>query len=181
MRSLFGICDIDIRVSSIGKILLEELTDPFYLFQVYYIILWCFTGYIYYATVIVVLTIVSLIISVHGTYKNLKQLQKISHYSCPVKVFRKNEKNEYLDPIEVASTELVPGDLFEIPEDGLALPCDSILIDGSVIINESMLTGESTPVIKVRMSGTENIFNTKESEADKYILFGGTKVVQKRK
>ena len=181
MRSLFGICDIDIRVSSIGKILLEELTDPFYLFQVYSIFLWYFTEYVYYATVIVVLTIISLIISVHGTYKNLKQLQKISHYSCPVKVFRKNEKNEYMDPIEVSSTELVPGDLFEIPEDGLALPCDAILIDGSVIINESMLTGESTPVIKVRMSGTDNIFNTKEADSDKYILFGGTKVVQKRK
>ena len=181
MKSLFGICDIDIRVSSIGKILLEELTDPFYLFQVYSIILWYFTEYMYYASVIVVLTIVSLVVSVHGTYKNLKQLQKISHYSCPVKVYRKNESDEYMDPIEVSSTELVPGDLFEIPEDGLALPCDAILIDGSVIINESMLTGESTPVIKVRMAGTENIFNTKEADSDKYILFGGTKVVQKRK
>ena len=86
-----------------------------------------------------------------------------------------------MDPIEVSSTELVPGDLFEIPEDGLALPCDAILIDGSVIINESMLTGESTPVIKFRMPGTDNIFNTKEADSDKYILFGGTKVVQKRK
>ncbi len=34
MRLLFGIWDIDIRVSSIWKILLDELTDPFYLFQV---------------------------------------------------------------------------------------------------------------------------------------------------
>ena len=181
MKALFGICDIDIRVSSIGKILLEELTDPFYLFQVYSIILWYCTNYYWYASVIVLLTIISLIVSVHGTYKNLKQLQKISHYSCPVKVYRKNENNEYMDPIEISSTELVPGDLFEIPEDGLALPCDAILIDGSVIINESMLTGESTPVIKVRMPGTENIFNTKESDSDKYILFGGTKIVQKRK
>ena len=79
------------------------------------------------------------------------------------------------------STEFVPGDLFEIPEDELAMPCDAILIDGSVIINESMLTGESTPVIKVRMAGTENIFNTKDADSDKFILFGGTKVVQKRK
>ena len=181
MKSLFGICDIDIRVSSIGKILLEELTDPFYLFQVYSVILWYCTNYYWYASVIVILTIISLIVSVHGTYKNLKQLQKISRYSCPVKVFRKNENDEYMEPIEISSTELVPGDLFEIPEDGLALPCDAILIDGSVIINESMLTGESTPVIKVRMTGTENIFNTTKADSDKFILFGGTKIVQKRK
>ena len=181
MRLLFGICDIDIRVSSIGKILLDELTDPFYLFQVYSVILWYCTDYYYYASVIVVLTILSLVLSVYGTYKNLKQLQQISRYSCPVKVYRKNENNEFSDAVEMDSTELVPGDLFEIPEDGLAMPCDTILIDGSVIINESMLTGESTPVIKVRMAGTDNVFNTKEPDSDKYILFGGTKVVQKRK
>ena len=181
MKLIFGECDIDIRINSVGKILLEELTDPFYLFQLYSVILWYFTDYYYYASVIVFLTVLSLILSVYGTYKNLKQLQKISKYSCPVKVYRKNENNQYMDAVEMNSIELVPGDLFEIPEDGLALPCDAILIDGSVIINESMLTGESTPVIKVRMANTDNIFNTKEADSDKYILFGGTKVVQKRK
>ena len=182
MRLLFGICDIDIRVNSVGKILLDELTDPFYLFQLYSVILWYLTEYYYYASVIVLLTVVSLIVSVHGTYTNLKQLQEISRYSCQVKVYRKNEKNEFMDePVEMSSINLVPGDLFEIPDDGLALPCDTILIDGSVIINESMLTGESTPVIKIRMPETMNIFNTKETDSDKYILFGGTKVVQKRK
>ena len=182
MKSLFGICDIDIRVNSVGKILLDELTDPFYLFQLYSVTLWYCTEYYYYASVIVLLTLVSLIFSVHGTYTNLKQLQEISRYSCQVKVYRKNEKNEFMDePIEMSSEDLVPGDLFEIPDDGFALPCDTILIDGSVIINESMLTGESTPVIKIRMPETMNIFDTKESDSDKYILFGGTKVVQKRK
>ena len=111
----------------------------------------------------------------------MKQLQKISKYSCPIKVYRKKENDSLPECIQISSEELVPGDLFEIPDDGLSLPCDAILIDGSVIINESMLTGESTPVIKVRMPDTENIFNTKEADSDKYILFGGTKVVQKRK
>lgn len=76
MKSLFGICDIDIRIKSIGKILLEELTDPFYLFQVYSIILWYCTEYFYYASVIVLLTGISLYISVKNTYENLKQLKK---------------------------------------------------------------------------------------------------------
>ena len=96
MKSLFGICNIDIRVNSVGKILLDELTDPFYLFQLYSVILWYCTNYYYYASVIVILTILSLVLSVHGTYKNLKQLQKISRYSCQVKVYRKNENNEYM-------------------------------------------------------------------------------------
>ena len=31
------------------------------------------------------------------------------------------------------------------------------------------------------MAGTDNVFNTKEPDSDKYILFWGTKFVQKRK
>ena len=181
MRSLFGVCDIDIKINSMWKILLGEITDPFYLFQLYSVILWYCTRYYYYATVIVVLTILSLSISVYETHKNLKKLQEISRYSCPVKVYRKNENNKYLDPIEINSTKLVPGDLIEIPNEGNALPCDTILIGGSVIVNEAMLTGESTPVIKVRMPNSDDIYDTKTPDSDKYLLFNGTKIIQKRK
>ena len=99
----------------------DELTDPFYLFQLYSIILWYCTQYYYYATVIVVLAVISLVLSVVGTYKNLKKIQEISRYSCPVKVYRKNEANNLMQAVEMDSTELVPGDVFEVPEDGLAL------------------------------------------------------------
>ena len=181
MKRIFGICDIDIKINSCQKILFDELTDPFYLFQLYSVILWYFTNYYYYASVIVILAILSLVLSVYGTYKNLKKIQEISRYSCPVKVYRRNENNEFMGPVEISSTELVPGDMIEIPEDGLALPCDCILISGSVIVNESMLTGESTPVIKVRMTATDDIYDTNDPDFEKYILFAGTKIIQKRK
>ena len=144
------------------------MTDPFYLFQLYSIILWYCTKYYYYASVIVVLAIISLVLSVYGTYKNMKKIQEISRYSCSVKVYRRNENNEFMEGVEMNSTELVPGDVFEIPEDGLAMPCDTILISGSVIVNESMLTGESTPVIKVRMTSTDDIYDTTNPDYEKY-------------
>jgi magnesium-transporting ATPase (P-type) len=43
---------------------------------------------------------------------------------------------------------LVPGDKFLITE-GMILPCDAILMNGKVLVDESMLTGESIPVCKV--------------------------------
>ena len=54
-------------------------------------------------------------------------------------------------------------------------------MESSVIINESMLTGESTPVIKVRMTPTDDIYDTNDPDYEKYILFAGTKIVQKRR
>ncbi len=83
------------------------------------------------------------------------------------------------------STELVPGDLFELPEDEKVLPCDAILLNGnkklnigSVIVNESVLTGESTPIVKSHIHHTHHVFNLKKDK--KNILFAGTKIIQKR-
>ena len=180
MKDIFGECDIDIKIHSIFQIILNELTDPFYLFQLYSIILWYCNEYEYYSTVIVVLTIVSLIASVYETRTNLVQLHEMSKYSCDVNIYRKDPSGN-LVPKKMSSTELVPGDLYEIPDDGLAMPCDTILVNGTVIINESMLTGESTPILKNHMPSIEGTeFDTSNPQSEKFMLFAGTKVVQKR-
>jgi cation-transporting ATPase 13A2 len=42
----------------------------------------------------------------------------------------------------VPSSELVPGDVYEVTDHALTqFPCDSILLAGDCIVNESMLTG----------------------------------------
>lgn len=42
----------------------------------------------------------------------------------------------------VASSELVPGDVYEVTDPALTqFPCDSLLLAGDCIVNESMLTG----------------------------------------
>lgn len=42
----------------------------------------------------------------------------------------------------VPSSELVPGDVYEVSDPALTqFPCDSILLAGDCIVNESMLTG----------------------------------------
>ena len=91
---------------------------------------------------------------------------------------KKKKKNNF-EIVEKNSIDLVPGDIFELPEDGQAMPCDCILLSGSVIINEAMLTGESTPIIKSHLPNNNNIFD--EENDLKYFLFAGTKIVQKRK
>lgn len=42
---------------------------------------------------------------------------------------------------QAMSTELVPGDVIVIPANGMIVPCDAVLIQGTCIVNESMLTG----------------------------------------
>lgn len=42
---------------------------------------------------------------------------------------------------QAMSTELVPGDVLSIPANGMVMPCDAVLVQGTCIVNESMLTG----------------------------------------
>lgn len=85
--------------------------------------------------------------------------------------------------LRLNSDQLVPGDIVCIPAHGGILQFDGVLMNGTVIVNESMLTGESVPITKVALTGTdEGSFNVKFSyeKHSKHILFCGTNVLQTR-
>ena len=48
---------------------------------------------------------------------------------------------------EISSENLMPGDIIEIKNQSM-MQCDVVLLNGSVILNESILTGESLPITK---------------------------------
>ena len=58
---------------------------------------------------------------------------------------------------EISSLELVPGDVIFLPTDGgFVMECDAVLVEGTCVVDESMLTGESIPITKVSRSKTGN-------------------------
>ena len=80
--------------------------------------------------------------------------------------------------VDEDSSNLVPGDVAVIPE-GAMLPCDFILLTGSAIVNEAMLTGESIPVMKSSLPVVSSEVYS-DAESSKHTLFGGTSVIQTR-
>ena len=79
------------------------------------------------------------------------------------------------------SSELVPGDVLAVPDHGCQLLCDAVLLSGSVIMNEAMLTGESVPVTKVALArgAEEQVYSARAHERS--TLKCGTTVIQTRK
>lgn len=71
----------------------------------------------------------------------------------------------------ISSADLVPGDLLLI-KNRSKLPCDCILIKGSCIMNEAILTGESIPINKTSLLKTEELFTHSGNENS--LLFCGT-------
>lgn len=80
--------------------------------------------------------------------------------------------------VTVKSGQLVPGDIMVVPNEQI-LPCDMILIEGSCVVNESMLTGESIPIVKSCITDSQEIYDPSDKlNSQSHTLFCGTKVLQ---
>ncbi|KAM5165293.1 polyamine-transporting ATPase 13A3 [Mantella aurantiaca] len=182
-RKLFyGINEITVKVPSLFKLLIKEVLNPFYIFQLFSVILWTTDEYYYYALAIVLMSVISIISSLYTIKKQYTMLHDMvaAHSIVRVSVCRANEESE-----EILSTDLVPGDLMLIPPNGTIMPCDAVLISGTCIVNESMLTGESVPVTKTNLpdssnsrGGQDEIYSTEIHK--RHTLFCGTNVIQTR-
>ena len=95
MEKIFGECDIDIDIVSCGQIIFDELSDPSYLFLLYSLILWICLGSYIYSLIILALEAITFFLGARETYVNLKKIQELSRYSCPVNVYRRNENRDY--------------------------------------------------------------------------------------
>uniref|UniRef100_A0A669CK24 ATPase 13A3 n=1 Tax=Oreochromis niloticus TaxID=8128 RepID=A0A669CK24_ORENI len=167
------------RVPSLLKLLVKEVLNPFYIFQLFSIILWSFEDYYYYASAIVFMSIISIATSLYTIKKQYVMLHDMvaAHSVVRVSVCRGNKDIE-----QAMSTELVPGDVIVIPANGMIMPCDAVLFRGTCIVNESMLTGESVPVTKTSLpsAGEEGARSYNMDEHKKHTLYCGTHVIQTR-
>lgn len=76
------------------------------------------------------------------------------------------------------SRDLIPGDIIEIPAHGCVMTCDAVLLTGTCIVNECMLTGESLPTTKSPPVSTNEIYDV--NVHGRHTLYCGTQVIQTR-
>ena len=149
-RLVYGPNDITIEVQSILQTLFSEVLGPFYVFQVFTIILWFCEEYELYASSIAIISLISLTTSVYEIRRNQKQLkEKVEQQSQAIIL----QDSKIALEEEVDGIYLVPGNTIKIL-DNYTMPCDAVLITGDVVVNESMLTGESVPVTKTSLPVT---------------------------
>ncbi|XP_066997262.2 polyamine-transporting ATPase 13A3 [Anabrus simplex] len=173
-RVIYGYNQIPVPLQSILTLLILEVINPFYIFQAFTLVVWLCEKYYYYMGAIVLMSVFGVTSSIIQTRRNQRSLHNTVTSMGIVTVCRGEDKFE-----DIPTNDLVPGDVFIIPSHGCAMECDAILLNGSCIVNESMLTGESVPVTKTAMPrGTNTIYSEKED--GNHTLFCGTKVIQTR-
>ncbi|OZC10773.1 hypothetical protein X798_02196 [Onchocerca flexuosa] len=174
--AVYGKNLININLKPLHVLLFREVISPFYIFQLFSVAIWFSDHYEIYAAVIVAMSLFSIALDLYQTRKQERKLRSMVHSSAFVQVLRNGE-----NLMKISSEELVPGDVILIPPSGCNMQCDAVLINGTVIVNESMLTGESVPVTKAALPDTDDessVFSLKKHS--RHVLFCGTQVLQTR-
>ncbi|OCT73393.1 hypothetical protein XELAEV_18036370mg [Xenopus laevis] len=174
-KQIYGANEIDVPVKSYGRLLIEEVLNPFYIFQVFSIVLWMCDNYYYYSGCILVISVISIGLSLYETRKQSVTLRNMVKMQVSVRV-RRETGEEML----VNSPDLVPGDCIILPPEGILMPCDAALLSGECMVNESMLTGESVPEMKTPLTDGPQAGGTPycPEEHKRHTLFGGTQIIQ---
>lgn len=81
-RTLYGPCAIDVPKKSIIALLFDEVLNPFYIFQIFAVILWMIDGYRFYASAILVISTISVGASLYETVENNNSIRNMAKYSC---------------------------------------------------------------------------------------------------
>lgn len=173
LLKLYGPNSMEVEVKSYWSIFVTEVFNPFYLFQVFSIVLWSFDEYYQYAACVFILSAGSCMMSLYTTKKMSVLLQRMAGSMCvSVGVLRGRAQ------CVVDGARLVPGDVMVLPAAGCIMPCDALLLTGTCIVNESMLTGESVPVMKGPPNVMSELYSTETHK--RHTLFAGTHVIQTR-
>ncbi|XP_013098214.2 polyamine-transporting ATPase 13A3 isoform X1 [Stomoxys calcitrans] len=173
-RLVYGPNEITVPYKDVKTLLFLEVLNPFYVFQIFSVILWFAYDYYYYACVIVLMSVFGITMSIVQTKKNQDALREtVQNTGTALIVGERGEVQE------LPTQRLVPGDIIEIPSSGCIMQCDAVLLSGNCILDEAMLTGESVPVTKTPLPSKRDVVFDKKEHA-RHTLFCGTKVIQTR-
>jgi cation-transporting ATPase 13A1 len=186
-----------IQLPPFTELLAEQLVAPFFLFQVFCVVLWSLDEYWYYAmfTLFALLMFESTV--AYNRLKSLQRLHDISHKNQHQRVWvrrgmgnsttNKSEKttntsNTKWAWISIPVAELIPGDWVSLSGNHVPVPADILLLHGNAICDEALLTGESVPQLKQSLDTSSSESHTQtldlqDSEHKESILFGGTVLV----
>lgn len=160
------------------KLMKEQCMEPFFVFQVFCVGLWCLDEYWYYSLFTLFMLFMFESTMAKSRLKTLTELRRVRVDSQTLMAHRGGKW------VKLSGTDLLPGDVVSIGRssgpDGedKSVPADMLILAGSVIVNEAILTGESTPQWKVAITGRtlEEKLSVKRDKC--HVLFGGTKILQ---
>lgn len=170
-RSQHGTNLMHVHVPGVRASIREEFDSWFYVYQFSCIWWFAFEGSLAISSTWAVLTFST------GLFRALWITRK-----ARLKTFDMTKANTALGAMVfrnntidwVLAMDLVPGDLVVIDQ-GITMPCDCLLVDGSALVDEAMLTGESLPSWR---TAAEQASVYESESVTARMLLGGSRILE---
>eukprot|EP01080_Neovahlkampfia_damariscottae_P004151 gene4151-7461_t len=184
IKKEFGLNKLIIPIPKLIDLVKEQAIQPFFIFQIFCVFLWMLDEYWYYSLFTLVMLFLFEIMVASQRFRNINMIRSMSPEPKLISVFRKKKW------IKIMTDEILPNDLISIYKmnENEVSPCDILLLDGKCVVNEALLTGESTPQMKENINQIELINKRNNDEIklnetlnmkkySKNIIFSGTRVL----
>ncbi|KAI4662883.1 uncharacterized protein J4E79_004194 [Alternaria viburni] len=171
----YGDNAFDIPVPTFTELFKEHAVAPFFVFQIFCVGLWMLDEYWYYSLFTLFMLVAFESTVVWQRQRTLNEFRGMSIKPYEILVYRQKKWQE------IMSDKLLPGDVVSAgrTKEDSGVACDMLLLEGSAIVNEAMLSGESTPVLKESVQLRPGDARIEPEGLDKNsFLWGGTKVLQ---
>lgn len=175
IQNHYGNNTFDIPVPTFTELFKEHAVAPFFVFQIFCVGLWLMDEYWYYSLFTLFMLIAFESTVVWQRQRTLNEFRGMAIKPYDIWVYRLGSWQE------TQSDKLLPGDLVSVgrTKEDSGVACDMVLVEGSAIVNEAMLSGESTPLLKDSIQLRPRDALLEPEGLDKMaFLYGGTKVLQ---
>ncbi|KAI1294363.1 hypothetical protein F5Y03DRAFT_373207 [Xylaria venustula] len=175
LEQYYGNNTFDIPVPTFTELFKEHAVAPFFVFQVFCVGLWMLDEYWYFSLFTLFMLVAFESTVVWQRQRTLTEFRGMSIKPYDMWVYRLGKWTE------IQSDKLVPGDLVSVgrTKEDSGVACDMLLVEGTAIVNEAMLSGESTPLLKDSIQLRPGDVPIDSEGLDKNsFLWGGTKVLQ---
>lgn len=171
----YGLNTFDIPVPTFTELFKEHAVAPFFVFQIFCVGLWLLDEYWYYSLFTLFMLVVFESTVVWQRQRTLTEFRGMNIKPYDVWVHRCGKWEQ------IESDHLLPGDLVSVSrtKEDSGVACDMVLVEGTAIVNEAMLSGESTPLLKdsVQLRPKDDQIDLEGLDKNA-CLYGGTKVLQ---
>ena len=174
-RDNYGDNTFDIPVPTFTELFQEHAVAPFFVFQIFCVGLWLLDEYWYYSLFTLFMLVAFESTVVWQRQRTLTEFRGMSIKPYELYVYRERAWTQ------ITSDKLLPGDLVSVgrTKEDSGVACDMLMVEGTAIVNEAMLSGESTPLLKDSIQLRPGQDRIEPDGLDKSaFLWGGTKVLQ---
>lgn len=175
MHQHYGDNTFDIPVPTFTELWKEHAVAPFFVFQMFCVGLWLLDDYWYYSLFTLFMLVGFESTVVWQRQRTLNEFRGMSIQPYEIWAYRE------MKWVQITSDKLLPGDLVSVgrTKEDSGVACDMLLVEGTAIVNEAMLSGESTPLLKDSVQLRPAYAHIEPEGLDKNaFLYGGTKVLQ---